>query len=363
MLNDISRERSREAQSRTQMRNEIEDQYSSDDSAPRLMLFSDSEEEEGYPHEPSSDEGASESDEEIRVDGDVRQDSEDEVVVSGLAGPTSPTRMRVRTPSPISELSSRDADVDENSDAPIGPNFFSRSPSLVDSLELYDVSRNQDVPHHSLTLQRELRRDVENLMYRFQRVGIEDENNASDLSASSSPRFVNLGIQLLDRNAHSAEGLFGETSAEESDDSEDSDSNDSYLVNTEPATPWSAHPDAVNALFSTRTPIFRSSTQEQAGPSSSSSASITSDQHPASTSSGANNDKPSTPRRVASKDESTAEEVHDDDGPDLRGRGGWAPATGYSCPLCLETEEDISSIKCGHVFCTAYASLRFAISV
>ncbi|THH04193.1 hypothetical protein EW145_g5706 [Phellinidium pouzarii] len=29
-----------------------------------------------------------------------------------------------------------------------------------------------------------------------------------------------------------------------------------------------------------------------------------------------------------------------------------APNAGYACPLCLEREEDISSVKCGHVFCT-----------
>lgn len=27
---------------------------------------------------------------------------------------------------------------------------------------------------------------------------------------------------------------------------------------------------------------------------------------------------------------------------------------GYTCPLCLEAEGELSSIACGHVFCTPY---------
>lgn len=327
------------------------------DSIPGLLNVSDSENDEDEQYLSDSDEGYSDDSDEMDVDGEVSDDDDEVNMLAELAA-SSARRRDLHTTSPVSILSSRNTEEDEDPVLQIGQRYFSPSPTSATS----NVSRSG-----SFLLREEVRRLESRLqlsqvhLMRMGRRGHQEDSEDAVSSASSSPRFVHSGIQLLiDRNAYSAEDFFSDSGDDDSNASTDSDHSFLARTNTEPTTPWSANPshsEAIDALFSTRTPLHGRSDPGRAAPSSSSSASVASVSTPA-PAPFASDDKPTSPNAataagVAGEGKEVAEEL------DLTGRGGWSGATGYTCPLCLESEGDLSSIKCGHVFCTMYVLFHF----
>lgn len=330
----------------------------SSDSMPGLLLVTDSDEEEAAQYLPTSDSDSdqSENTDEGELDREESDDDDDVIDRAGLSFSAARRRV-VRAPSPVSLLSSRNTEEDGDLVPQIGARYFSPSPSPAPS----DISRNDSLLLHEQVSRLENQIRLTQHLFHARQLEAESERRGrrevdeDDMSStSSSPRFVHSGIQLLvDRNAYSAEEFFSD-SGEDIDDS--SDSGHSFLAhtNTEPATPWSTNPshnDALDALFSTRTPFYDRSEHEHTGSSSSSSASVASAPAPTPSPSESPTDKPALPNTSGSGGADEGKESVEEQ--DFTGRGGWSGAKGYTCPLCLECEGELSSAKCGHVFCTA----------
>lgn len=327
------------------------------DSIPGLLNVSDSENDEDDQYLSDTDGDDSDDSDEMDVDGEV-SDDDDEVNMMAELAASSARRRNLHTTSPASILSSRNTEEDEDPVLQIGQRYFSPSPSSAAS----DVSRSGSdfLREEVRRLENRLQLSQVHLMHMRRRGHQEDSEDAVS-SASSSPRFVHSGIQLLiDRNAYSAEEFFSDSGDDDSNASTDSDHSFLARTNTEPTTPWSAYPshnETMDALFSTRTPLHGRLDRARADPSSSSSASVASVSTPA-PAPFASDVKPTSPNAATSA--GAAGDGKENAGElDLTGRGGWSGATGYTCPLCLEPEGELSSIKCGHVFCTMYVLFIF----
>lgn len=327
------------------------------DSIPGLLNVSDSENDEDDQYLSDTDGDDSDDSDEMDVDGEV-SDDDDEVNMMAELAASSARRRNLHTTSPASILSSRNTEEDEDPVLQIGQRYFSPSPSSAAS----DVSRSGSdfLREEVRRLENRLQLSQVHLMHMRRRGHQEDSEDAVS-SASSSPRFVHSGIQLLiDRNAYSAEEFFSDSGDDDSNASTDSDHSFLARTNTEPTTPWSAYPshnETMDALFSTRTPLHGRLDRARADPSSSSSASVASVSTPA-PAPFASDVKPTSPNAATSA--GAAGDGKENAGElDLTGRGGWSGATGYTCPLCLEPEGELSSIKCGHVFCTMYVFFIF----
>lgn len=325
------------------------------DSIPGLLNVSDSENDEDDQYLSDTDGDDSDDSDEMDVDGEV-SDDDDEVNMMAELAASSARRRNLHTTSPASILSSRNTEEDEDPVLQIGQRYFSPSPSSS------DVSRSGSdfLREEVRRLENRLQLSQVHLMHMRRRGHQEDSEDAVS-SASSSPRFVHSGIQLLiDRNAYSAEEFFSDSGDDDSNASTDSDHSFLARTNTEPTTPWSAYPshnETMDALFSTRTPLHGRLDRARADPSSSSSASVASVSTPA-PAPFASDVKPTSPNAATSA--GAAGDGKENAGElDLTGRGGWSGATGYTCPLCLEPEGELSSIKCGHVFCTMYVLFIF----
>lgn len=61
---------------------------------------------------------------------------------------------------------------------------------------------------------------------------------------------------------------------------------------------------------------------------------------------------PPSPPSVGMKESKDAKHASDSGNGKDDGR---TPA--FRCPICMESEEDLSSVPCGHVFCTPYVDL------